>query len=60
MRASMSLASHACLTPRTMSACWAVGVAVVCAALMRRRAEVASWRQAAGVRPTISATSGNG
>ena len=32
-------------------------VAGACDARMRRRAEEASWRQAAGVRPTISATS---
>ena len=56
----MSLASQACLKSRTMSACWAVGAAGACAARTRRRAEEASWRHAAGVRPTISATSANG
>jgi hypothetical protein len=35
----MSLASHARLKSRTMRACWAVGVAGVCDARMRRRAE---------------------
>ena len=36
------------------------GAAGVCAVRMRRRADEASWRQAAGVRPTISATSAKG
>jgi len=36
------------------------GVAGGCAARTRRRAEVASWRHAAGVRPVISATSVKG
>ena len=49
----MSLASQACLKSRTRPACWAVGAAGGCAARLRRRAEEASWRQAAGVRPTI-------
>jgi len=53
----MSLASQACLNSLTISACWAVGVAGACDERIRRRAEEASWRQAAGVRPTISATS---
>ena len=47
----------ACLKALTMPAWRAVGVAGACAARMRRRAEEASWRHAAGVRPTISATS---
>ena len=53
----MSLASHAALKALTMPACRAAGVAGACAARMRRRAEEASWRQAAGVRPVIPATS---
>ena len=48
MRAPMSLASHACLKSLTMAACRAVGVAGGCDARMRRRAEEASWRHAAG------------
>ena len=44
----MSLASQACLKSLTMPACWAVGVAGACDARMRRRAEEASWRHAAG------------
>ena len=57
IRASMSAASQACLKSLTTRAWQAVGVAGGCDALMRRRAEEASWRHAAGVRPTISATS---
>ncbi len=60
IRASMSLASHAALNALTMAACWAVGLAGACDARMRRRAEEASWRHAAGVRPTMSATSAKG
>ena len=48
IRASMSLASQACLKALTMPACRAAGVAGACAARMRRRAEEASWRHAAG------------
>ena len=44
----MSLASQACLKSRTTPACRAAGAAGACAARMRRRAEEASWRQAAG------------
>ena len=53
----MSLASQACLKSRTRRACpagEATGRSVV---RRRRRADEASWRQAAGVRPTIPATS---
>jgi len=46
-----------CLKALMTSAWRATGVAIGCAARMRRRAEAASWRHAAGVRPTISATS---
>lgn len=53
----MSLASQACLNSRTTTALPAAGAG---AAPTRRRAEVASWRQAAGVRSTIAAISGNG
>ena len=53
----MSLASHACLKALTTPACRAAGAAGACAARIRRRAEEASWRHAAGVRPTMSATS---
>ncbi len=56
----MSFACQASLKSRTRLAVSAVGVGGVWAAAMRRRAEVASCRQAAGERPTISATSGNG
>src|SRR6185369_10063815 len=59
-RASMSLASQARLKARMMPACRAAGAAGACDARTRRRAEEASWRQAAGVRPTISATSAKG
>jgi hypothetical protein len=44
----MSLASQACLNSLTRPACWAAGAAGGCAARTRRRAEEASWRQAAG------------
>jgi hypothetical protein len=57
MSALRSFASHARLKSLTMLACWAGGVAVACDDRMRRRADDASWRQAAGVRPTTSATS---
>jgi hypothetical protein len=50
-------ASQACLKSLTMSACWVVGVGGACEERTRRRAEEASWRHAAGVRPTSSATS---
>src|SRR5260221_662748 len=50
IRASMSLASHAALNALTMAACWAVGLAGACDPRMRRRAEEASWRHAAGAR----------
>ncbi len=61
MRALMSLAAQACLKSLTRPACRAVGVvAGGCDDWMRRRAEEASWRQAAGVRPAISATSAKG
>jgi hypothetical protein len=52
----MSLASHAALKSLMMTAFpaaaarWAAGVAGAPAARTRRRAEEASWRQAAGVR----------
>src|SRR5215475_6059493 len=59
IRASMSLASQARLKALTTPACWAAGLAGACDARMRRRADVASWRHAAGVRPTISPTSAN-
>src|SRR5215813_9856181 len=41
----------------TIPACRAVAAAGACDGRMRRRTEVAGCRQAAGVRPTISATS---
>jgi hypothetical protein len=41
----------------TMAAWRAAGIAGARAARMRRRAEEASWRYAAGVRPTMPATS---
>jgi hypothetical protein len=56
----MSLASQASLKALTTPGCRAAGVAGACAARTRRRAEEASWRQAAGVRPVISATSAKG
>ena len=46
----MSLASQARLKSLTRP-CWATGVVGASDAPMRRRAEEASWRQAAGVRP---------
>jgi O-acetylserine/cysteine efflux transporter len=60
MRASMSLASHACLKALTTPACWAGGPAGACVARTRRRAEEASWRHVPGVRPVTSATSAKG
>lgn len=59
IRASMSLASQACLKSLTTATRWASEVVGDCAALMRRRAEEANWRHAAGIRPTTSATSAN-
>src|SRR5262249_2330269 len=55
--ALMSWASQACLKALTMPAWRAAGAVGAFDARMRRRAEEASWRHAAGVRPTISATS---
>jgi hypothetical protein len=43
----------------TMPACSAVGGAGARAARIRRRAEEANWRQAAGERPVIRAISAN-
>ncbi|MEV4460487.1 hypothetical protein [Microbispora sp. NPDC049633] len=57
MRASMSPVSNAWLKSLTIRACRATGAAGTCVPRMRRRAEDASWRQAAGVRPTMPATS---
>jgi hypothetical protein len=58
----MSLLSQACLKSLTMAACLAraAGVAGARAARMRWRADEASWRQAAGLRPTMPATSAKG
>ena len=47
MRASMSLASHACLKSLRMPARWAVAVVGACVVRRRRRADEASWRHAA-------------
>jgi hypothetical protein len=54
MMASMSLASKASLKSRTARSCWATGVAGGCATRTRWRADDASWRHAAEVRPVIS------
>ena len=51
------MSEDSALKALTMLACRAAGVAGACVARMRRRAEEASWRQAAGVRPTTSAIS---
>lgn len=59
-QATMSLASQARLKFLTMAACRAAGGSGVRGTRRRRRAEEASWRQAAGVRPTMPATSANG
>jgi hypothetical protein len=48
------------LKSRTRPACRAAGDAGDCAARTRRGAEEASWRQAAGVRPAMPATSAKG
>jgi hypothetical protein len=48
------------LKSRTTPACRAARDAGGCAARTRRRAEEASWRQAAGVRPVMPATSAKG
>jgi hypothetical protein len=56
----MSWASQACLKSRTTLACRASGAVGASAARTRRRADEASCRQAAGLRPVIRATSGNG
>ena len=60
MSAPMSAASHARLKFLTTTGCWAGGSSMpprARAARVRRRAEAASWRQAPGERPVISATS---
>jgi len=57
----MSCAAQAVLKSRTTAARSAAdGAGGWSAARIRRRADEASWRQAASVRPTTPATSANG